>query len=216
MLLDILGRFDDATQTYQAMVDATSHANGAYTDEEKNNRSIFLERLGAVYLEENKTDLAVATYQKMIDLGGNSAVRGYQGEVDAYRDAHEFDKAIDVSRKAVAADPKDRDLKLMLAGELADQDHPDEGLAHGKEPAGRRYARRAARSLVGHGQMNIRLKRWKDAEDALDKAEPLATKKDDRTYLVLSPRRMGGAAEAPGSGRAVLPTGPESGSRRTP
>jgi tetratricopeptide (TPR) repeat protein len=34
----------------------TSHANGAYTDEEKNNRSIFLERLGTVYLEENKTD----------------------------------------------------------------------------------------------------------------------------------------------------------------
>jgi tetratricopeptide (TPR) repeat protein len=46
LLLDILGRFDDAVQTYQEMVDATSHANGAYTDEEKNNRSIFLERLG--------------------------------------------------------------------------------------------------------------------------------------------------------------------------
>ena len=56
LLLDVLGRFDDAVQTYQEMVDATSHANGAYTDEEKNNRSIFLERLGAVYLEENKTD----------------------------------------------------------------------------------------------------------------------------------------------------------------
>ncbi len=39
LLLDILGRFDDAVQTYQEMVDATSHANGAYTDEEKNNRS---------------------------------------------------------------------------------------------------------------------------------------------------------------------------------
>ena len=111
--------------------DATSHANGAYTDDERNNRGIFLERLGAVYLEENKTDQAVAAYQKMIDMGGSSAVRGYQGEVDAYRDAHQFDKAIDVSRKAVAANPKDRDLKLMLAGELADQDHPDEGLAHG-------------------------------------------------------------------------------------
>ena len=56
LLLDILGRFDDAVQTYQEMVDATSHANGAYTEEEKNNRSIFLDHLGAVYLEENKTD----------------------------------------------------------------------------------------------------------------------------------------------------------------
>ena len=103
------------------MVDLTSHANGAYTAEEKNNRGIFLERLGAVYHEQNKIDQAIATYQKMIDLGGENALRGYQGQVDVYRDAKMFDKAIEVSRKAVAANPKDRDLKLMLAGELVDQ-----------------------------------------------------------------------------------------------
>ena len=47
LLLDVLGRYDEATQVYEHMVDLTSHANGAYTDEEKNNRGIFLERLGA-------------------------------------------------------------------------------------------------------------------------------------------------------------------------
>jgi len=183
LLLDILGRFDDAVQTYQEMVDATSHANGAYTDQEKNNRAIFLEHLGAVSLEENKIDPAIAAYQKLIDMGGTFAARGYQGQVDAYRDAHEFDKAIGVSRKAVAADPKDRDLKLMLAGELADQDHPDEGLAMAKSllDGGTPDEQRGVWFAIA--QMNIRLKRWKDAEDALDQAEPLATKKDDRTYL---------------------------------
>ena len=150
LLLDVLGRFDEAVQTYQQMVDLTSHANGAYTDEEKNNRSIFLERLGALYLEENKTDEAVAAYQKMIDMGGSSAERGYQGQVDAYRDAHQFDKAIEVSRKAVAADPKDRDLKLMLAGELADQGKPDEGLAMAKSLLDGATARRTARRVVCH------------------------------------------------------------------
>ena len=128
----MLGRFDEAAQTYEHMVDLTSHANGAYTDEEKNNRSIFLERLGAVYHEENKVDQAIATYQKMIDMGGDQALRGYQGQVDAYRDAKMFDKAIEVSQKAVAANPKNRDLKLMLAGELADQGKADEGLAMAK------------------------------------------------------------------------------------
>jgi tetratricopeptide (TPR) repeat protein len=183
LLLDILGRFDDAAQTYQDMVDATSHANGAYTDEEKNNRAIFLEHLGAVYLEENKTDQAVAAYQKMIDMGGNSVARGYQGEVDAYRDAHEFDKAIDISRKAVAANPKDRDLKLMLAGELADQGHPDEGMAMAKSLLDGATPDQQRGVWFAISQMNIRLRRWKDAEDALDKAEPLVTKKEDRTYL---------------------------------
>jgi tetratricopeptide (TPR) repeat protein len=183
LLLDILGRFDEAAQTYQEMVDATSHANGAYTEEEKNNRAIFLERLGAVTLEENKIDAAIAAYQKLIDMGGTFAARGYQGQVDAYRTAHEFDKAIAVSRAAVAADPKDRDLKLMLAGELADQDHPDEGLAMAKsllDGASTDEQRGVWFAIV---QMDVRLHRWKDAEDALDQAEPLATKKEDRTYL---------------------------------
>jgi tetratricopeptide (TPR) repeat protein len=183
LLLDILDRLDDAIQTYQEMVDATSHANGAYTEEEKNNRSIFLERLGTVCLEENKVDQAVAAYQKMIDLGGSIAVRGYQGEIDAYRGAHEFDKSLDVAKKAVAADPKDRDLKLMLAGELADQGHPDDGLAMAKGLLDDAKPDEQRGIWFAIGQMNVRLRRWKDAEEALDKGDPLATKKEDRTYL---------------------------------
>jgi tetratricopeptide (TPR) repeat protein len=183
LLLDVLGRFDEAEQTYQKMVDLTSHANGAYTDEEKNNRSIFLERLGAVYLEHNKIDQAVATYQKMIEMGGDNAVRGYQGEVDSYQTAKQFDKAVEVSQKAVAANPKSRDMKLMLAGELADQNKPDDGLAMAKALLNGQ-AENDRTVWFAIGQMNIRLKRWKDAEDAFSKGEPLATKKDDRIYLL--------------------------------
>ena len=182
MLLDAMGRFDEAAQAYQSMVDVASHANGAYTDEEKNNRSIFLERLGAVYLEQNKIDLALATYQKMIDMGGDSAARGYQGQVDAWRDARQYDKAIEVSRKAVDADPKNRDLKLMLAGELADQGKVDEGLAMAKAMLNNSADDRSVWFAIG--QMDVRLRRWKDADDAFNKAEPLSTKKEDRLYLL--------------------------------
>jgi tetratricopeptide (TPR) repeat protein len=183
LLLDILGRFDEAVQTYQQMVDVTSHANGAYTDEEKNNRAIFLERLGTLLLEENKVDEAVAAYQKMVDMGGSSAERGYQGQVDAYRTAKQYDKAIDVARKAVAGDPKDSDLKLMLAGELADHGQPDEALAMAKGLLDGAKPEEQRGIWLAIGQMNVRLKRYKDAEDAFDKAEPLTTKKEDRTYL---------------------------------
>ena len=182
-LLDILGHLDEAAETYQQMVDLTSHANGAYNDEEKNNRSFFLEHLGTVLVEENKIDQAIAVYQKMIDMGGSSAERGYQGEVDAYRDAKQFDKAIDISRKAVAAAPNDRDLKLMLAGELADQGKPDEGLAMARSLLDNATSDEQRGVWFAIGQMNVRLRRWKDAEDAFDKAEPLTTKKEDRTYL---------------------------------
>ncbi len=189
ILLDVLGRFDDAAKTYQKMVDLTSHANGAYTAEEKNNRSIFLEKLGNLYEEQNKIDLAIATFQKMVEMGGDSAIRGYENQIEAYQGAHEFNKAIAVTNTAVAAHPNNRDLKLILAGELADQGQQTEN----EEQIDKAFA--MAKGLLNNtpadltvwesmAQMNIRLKRWKDAEENLNKAEPLATKKEDKVYLL--------------------------------
>jgi tetratricopeptide (TPR) repeat protein len=182
LLLDVLGRFDEAAQTYERMVDLTSHANGAYTTEEKNNRSIFLERLAAVYQEENKVDQAVATYQKMIDMGGPSALTGLKGQIGAYSDAKMFAKALEVSRKAVDANPKDRDLKMILGSELADQGKPDEGLALVKGLLNNTAEDRGV--WLELGQIDIRLHHWKDAEDAFNKAATLSDKKEDQVYLL--------------------------------
>jgi tetratricopeptide (TPR) repeat protein len=118
----------------------------------------------------------------MIEMGGDTAMRAYQGQVDTYRNARQFDKAIEVSRKAAAADPKNRDLKLMLAGELTDQDKADEGIALAKSLLNNTADDRVV--WIALAQMDVRLRRWKDAEDAFNKAEPLTTKKEDRTYLL--------------------------------
>jgi len=184
LLLDVLGRFDEAVDVYSHMVDLTSHANGAYRDDEKNNRDIFLERLGAIYHEQNKVDQAIATYQKMIDMGGDSALRGYQGEVDTYRDAKQFDKAVDVSRKAAEADPKNSDLKLMLAGELADAGKVDDALAMARAQLKNDNSDNDRKIWLDLAQMYTRLHRWKDAEDALNKAASMTSKKEDRVYLL--------------------------------
>jgi tetratricopeptide (TPR) repeat protein len=182
LLLDVLGRYDEAAEVCEKMVDLTSHANGAYTADERNNRSIFLERLGAVYHEQNKTGAAIATYQKLIDMGGESAVRGYQYQVDAWRDAKNFDKAVDVARKAVEANSKDRDPKLMLAGELADVGKTEEGLAMAKGLLANTDEDRQV--WLALGQMYIRAHRWNEAADALDKAGELTKKDEDRSYLL--------------------------------
>jgi len=182
LLLDVLGRLDDAARVFEKMVDLTSHANGAYATEEKNNRGIFLERLGTVYHEQNKTAEAIAAYQKMIDMGGETAVRGYQFQVDTWRDAKEFDKAVDVSRKAVEASPKDRDLKLMLAAEMADVGKTDDGLAMAKGLLANTAEDRQV--WLALGQMYVRARRWKEAEDAFNKADALTVKPEDRSYLL--------------------------------
>jgi tetratricopeptide (TPR) repeat protein len=182
LLLDVLGRFDESAQTYEKMVDATSHANGAYTAEEKSNRSFFLEHLGAVYHEQNKTDQAVAVYQKMIDMGGEQAIRGYEGQVDTYGEAKMFDKASEIAKKAADANPKDVDLKLTLAGALVEQGKTEDGLALTKGLLTNTDKDRAVWMRLG--QFYTQMRRWKEAEDALNKAESLTTKKEDRTYLL--------------------------------
>jgi tetratricopeptide (TPR) repeat protein len=181
LILDVLGRYDEAITVYQKMVELTGHANGAYTQEEKANRSVFLDRLASVYHEENKTTEAVATYQKMIDLGGDIAKGGYRGEVDTYRDVKQFDKATDVCRKAVAAFPDDSEMKLMLATELGENGKLDEGLAIANglltgKPADREVYLQI--SLI-----QLRLKHYKEAEDALTKAEPFSTKDEEKANL---------------------------------
>jgi tetratricopeptide (TPR) repeat protein len=182
LLLDVLGRYDEAAQDYEKMTDLTSHANGAYTAEEKNNRGIFLERLAGVYHEQNKVDLAIATYQKMIELGGETAQSGYRGQVETYRDAKQYDKAVEVARKAVETDPKRRDPKLLLAEALMDQGKTDEALALTKGMIDNSKDDRTA--WLELSEIDKRLHRWKDAEDALNKAGTLTTEKSDQTYLL--------------------------------
>jgi tetratricopeptide (TPR) repeat protein len=194
LLLDVLGRFDESAQTYEKMVEVTSHANGAYTAEEKNSRSIFLERLAGVYQEQNKVDQAIATYQKMIELGGDQALRGLEGQVETYGTAKMYDKAVDASRKAVdvaakaATNSKDPDLKgkvidlkLMLAGALVEDGKNDDGVNLAKSLLDNTDHDRAI--WLRLGQFYTQMRRWKDADDAYVKASALSTRKEDKTYL---------------------------------
>jgi tetratricopeptide (TPR) repeat protein len=187
LLLDVLGRFDEAAQTYEKMVDLTSHANGAYTNEEKTNRGFFLERLGQVYHEENKTDQSIAAYQKMIDMGGDTALRGLEAQVEVYGEAKMFDKAVDLARKAVDSKPKDLDLKLMLAGTLVEEGKNEEALTMTKALLDNPDPNNPGKDRLiwlKLGQFYTEMRRWKDADDAYTKATPLSTKTEDRAYLL--------------------------------
>jgi tetratricopeptide (TPR) repeat protein len=178
---DSLGRYDEAAQTLQSLVKQTSHPDGQYSDAEKNNRSIFLDRLANVYREQEKTDQAVQTYQLMVAMGGEYAERGYQGQVDAYRDAKQYDKATQVAQQAAQAMPKDKSVQLMLAGQLADTNKPDEGIKLAKAQLHGDPGDREVDLVLA--QIYTRLRRWKDAADQIDAAEALSTKQDDKIYI---------------------------------
>ena len=158
---DALGRYAESTQLLQGLVTRSAKPDNHYTDSEKNNRSIFLDRLANVEREQNHTEAAVNAYKQMVALGGEYAERGYQGAVDAYRDAKQYDKATDVARVASKALPGNKSIQLMLAGQLADTGHAEEGLALANSQLKHNDDDRDV--YLALAQIDTRLRRWQDA-----------------------------------------------------
>jgi tetratricopeptide (TPR) repeat protein len=180
LIYDAQGRFDDATQILESLLAKTAHSDGNYSSGERNNRAVFLDRLGNVYREQNKTQQAEQTYRQIIALGGDNASRGYQQIIDLYREAKDWNKATAVAQEAVAKFPNDRGLRLVLDGQLADMGQPDKALADAKSllkgtPDDREV-------YIALSQMYSRLRRWPDAENAIAQAEKLSTKPEDKEY----------------------------------
>jgi tetratricopeptide (TPR) repeat protein len=175
------GRYDEAAQTLQDLLKKTEKPDNSYTQGERNNRAVFLERLGTVYRDEGKYPEAVDAFRKMIALGDDNAVRGYQQVIDTYREAKQWQQATAAAKEAVQKLPNDRGLQMVYAAQLADTGQPDKALAD--VHALLKGTPEDRDVYITLAQMNTRLKRWDDAQAALDKAEQLSTKPDDKEYV---------------------------------
>jgi tetratricopeptide (TPR) repeat protein len=182
LIYDALGKYDQATDALTRILDSSSHPGSKYSEQEKQNRALFLDRLGIIYREENKTSEAVAAYKQIVDLGGDYAERGYDGEIDAYRDAHQWKDATAAAAEAAKALPKDHQIQLTYAIQLADMGQVVDGLALAKaQLTGGAEDRDVVEDLA---QIFIRLKRFKEASEQLDKSDGLATKPDEKLELL--------------------------------
>jgi len=175
------GRYDEGIQVMQDLLKKTEKADNGYTQAEKNNRSVFLERLGTIYRDNNNNAQALETFRKMVLLGDENAERGYQQIIDTYREAKQWQQATDTAKEAVQKLPNNRPLKMVYAAQLADMGQPDAGLQQVKSLL--KGASEDRDVYITLSQMYSRLKRWPEAEDALDKAEPLSSKDEDKQYI---------------------------------
>jgi tetratricopeptide (TPR) repeat protein len=176
------GRYDDAAKLLQDLIKKTERNSEVGTSQaDRNNRAIFIERLGMIYREQENYTAAVDTFRKMITLGDENARSGYQEIIDTYRDAKQWPQATAVAKEAVQKMPNDRDLRMVLDAQLADMGEFDQAVAD-------------VRGMLKNGpedrDVYIRLaiiytraKRWSDGAQALDKAEQLSTKADDKAYV---------------------------------
>ena len=185
---------------------STSHANGAYTDEEKNNRSIFLERLGTVCDGREQ------------DRPGGCRVPEDDRPGRQHCGARLPGRSGCVSRRARVRQGARRGQEGRGRQSQGSRPEADAGrrtrrpgpsrrwTGDGEEPARWRHARRAARRLVrdrADGRAPAPLegcrRRVRQGRSAGDQ--------EGRPHLfVLPARRAGRAAEAFRSGRAVSST----------
>jgi len=176
------GRYDEAVPIMRDLLKKTEKADGNYTGSAKSNRAVFLERLGTIYRDQGNYQAASETFRQMIALGGNDNIeRGYQQVIDTWREAKEWQKATDVAKEAVQKLPNSRDLKMVLDAQLADMGKADEGL---KDVRSLLKGDSDDRQIyITLAQMNTRLRRFSDAEQALDKAEQLSNKEEEKEYI---------------------------------
>ncbi len=175
------GRYDDAAKILQDLIKKTDKPDSGMSQADRNNRAIFIERLGMVYREQENYPAAVDTFRKMLTLGDENSRSGYQEIIDTYREAKDWPQATAVAKEAVQKMPDDRDLRMVLDAQLADMGDFDKAVAdvHGMLKGGAEDRD----VYVRLGIIYTRAKRWKDAEDALNKAEQLSTKNDDKAYV---------------------------------
>ncbi|MGA7322522.1 MAG: tetratricopeptide repeat protein, partial [Candidatus Sulfotelmatobacter sp.] len=175
------GRYDEAIKILQDLLKKTEKPDNSYSQGDRNNRGIFIERLGMVYRDQENYPAAVDAFRKMIPLGDDNAKTGYQDVIDTYREAKQWPQATAAAKEAVQKLPDDQELRMVLDAQLADTGDPEKPLADvrsllkGKPEDREVYVRLAI--------MYTRLKRYSDAEEALNKAELLSTKSEDKEYV---------------------------------
>jgi tetratricopeptide (TPR) repeat protein len=179
LILEAQGKYEDAATVLQKLVARPLPADARAG--EKSNRALFLERLGNIYREAGRPMLAMETFRKIIELGGDEASHGYQDLIDAYRDQKQWSDATRVAQEAVKKLPQDKTLKLTLAEQLADAGKENESLQLAKSVL--KGGPEDRDSYIMLSQIYMRLKKWKESEDAIAQAEKLSIRPEEKEYI---------------------------------
>jgi tetratricopeptide (TPR) repeat protein len=176
------GKYEDAIQILNQLLQKTEHSDGDYSVPDKNNRAVFLERLGTVYREDNKHQQSVETFRKMLDLGDENAIRGYGQIVETYRDNRQWQMATEAAAEAAKKYPNDRGLQMVSASQQADMGKSDVAIAEVKALLKGNSDDREV--YIALAQMQSRVKNWPAAEENITKALELSSKQEDKDYVI--------------------------------
>lgn len=126
-LLEFEGKHSEAIAALRQLVDSTEKRT--YSGPEQANRLVLLERLGTLYRSNEQHELAVETFRKMAQLDPQTAPRAAVQIADTYRDAKDYNRALQEIEAAAKKFPDDRMVALKRASLLAEFGKEDQAVS---------------------------------------------------------------------------------------
>jgi tetratricopeptide (TPR) repeat protein len=171
------GRFDDAIRVLSDAVTGVK-AQSEFTPSRRRTLAILYQQLGQLYREVGNYSAAVNTFEEMLRLGPEEDRRARVMIIDTYRAARDLPKALDASRKAMEAYPKDRAIKTAQALLLGENAQTDLAVAQLRQMLDGSAA--DFEIQLDLAQVDQQGRRWPDAEQAVHAAEKIAAQSSDR------------------------------------
>jgi tetratricopeptide (TPR) repeat protein len=178
-LLAAEGKMPEAVKALKAILDST--AKKTYTADEKNNRSLLLEKLGGLYRATEQYSLAIEAFRQMGDLDGDSAPRAAAEIIDTYRVAKDFPKAEAEAEAASKKYPNDRTVRIERASVLADIGKTDQAIAETRKLLDGKNDRETYISLA---QIYDKAKNYGEMTKMLEEAEKLSTTNEEKEPIL--------------------------------
>ncbi|MGH9679155.1 MAG: tetratricopeptide repeat protein [Candidatus Acidiferrales bacterium] len=178
------GRYDDSIRVLSDAVTGVK-SQSEFTPSRRRTLAILYQQLGQLYKETDNYSAAVNTYEEMLRLGPEEDRRARALIIDTYREARDIPKALEASRKAVEAYPKDRTIRItqaLLYGENGQTDQAVSVLRAMLDGSSGDYE-----IQLDLGQVYEQARRWPEAEQAVHDAEklnPAASEKEMAGFLL--------------------------------
>jgi tetratricopeptide (TPR) repeat protein len=171
------GRFDDAIRVLSDAVTGVK-AQSEFTPSRRRTLAILYQQLGQLYREVGNYNAAVNTFEEMLRLGPEEDRRARVMIIETYRAARDIPKALDASRKAIEAYPKDRAIRTTQALLLGENAQTDQAISQLRQLLDGSAA--DFEIQVDIAQVNQQRHRWPEAEQAVHEAEKIAPQASDK------------------------------------
>jgi tetratricopeptide (TPR) repeat protein len=171
------GRFEDAIRVLSDAVTGVK-AQSEFAPSRRRTLAILYQQLGQLYREVSNYSAAVNTFEEMLRLGPEEDRRARLMIIDTYRAARDIPKALDASRKAIEAYPKDRAIRTTQALLYGENMQTDQAVSQLRQLLDGTAADFEIQLDVAQAYQQGR--RWLEAEQAVHAAEKIATQSSDK------------------------------------